>query len=39
MHARGEVTSEEYGDNDVCIIGRAPADLVARINLFVQGKY
>ena len=31
MHARGEVTFEEYGETAVELVGRAPADLAARI--------
>lgn len=31
IHARGEVTFEEYGESTVEIVGRAPADLAARI--------
>lgn len=31
MHARGEVTSEEYGDDAVHLIGRGPADVAFRM--------
>lgn len=31
LHARGEVEHEEYSDEGVHLIGRGPADLVARI--------
>jgi hypothetical protein len=31
MHARGEVTREEYEGNSVQLAGRAPADLAGRI--------
>ena len=33
MHARGEVTFEEYQENSVHILGRAPADVAGRIAL------
>ena len=32
LHARGEVTEEDYRENGVYLTGRAPADLAARIN-------
>jgi 50S ribosomal subunit-associated GTPase HflX len=31
IHARGEVTEEDYQANGVHLIGRAPADLAARM--------
>lgn len=33
MHARGEVTFEEYFESEVHLIGRAPADVAARIRM------